>query len=372
MFCPYPGRVRRSLADFMSKSKSGLKFWGTLLLSAAVVFGTAEIALRCRGYNLECYDQLDYKMSAVADFMKPAAKVCGWGYFANDGNKQVKDEIHTGPDGLRVSRPDLDKQGKYKVAFFGCSWTFAMGVPDRDTMAYILNEHVKDIVFDNYGVNGFGTYQCYLAMENVLPRKHYDIAVYCYCDPQHSRTVDYRLLGDLRKNEIYCAAPYVSFSPRSGWHFFTADRQIWPGQRQSVLIDFLHRAYLGHKLALLDMEKNARTDEQHNEWDRFRFRAMYMLADRMQKLCAGTGTRFLVMDISGGRKIDFVPPGTRELPKNRSWEFLHVDHPRSMEVQYHVSPNDSHRNGIVQEYWAERFFEWLKANGYVGKEAEWN
>lgn len=347
--------------------KSRLKFFAVLAAVLVIAFAAAELFLRLCGLNLDCYARRENQTASVPDFMKPVNRLCGWGYRPGANiPPEYREIMHTGPDGLRISRPDFDKQGKYKAAFFGCSYTFAQGVPDAETMPYVLNTRCKDIVFDNYGVCAFGTYQCYIAMQHVLKNKHYDIAVYCFCTPQEDRTVDLRLLGDLHPSEMYCLAPYVSKDRPSGtWHFFDAESLQWPGQKKSVLIDFLHRVYLGRRL--LQQRKAVKNGNSGDKvkLNHYRFEAMYMLADRMQELCGSTGTKFLVMSIDGGPKTDFLPMDAKELPAGRSWEFLHADHPDSRNPKYHVSPEDTHPNGIVQKYWADRFFEWLQLKGFV-------
>lgn len=264
-----------------------------IILGSIVAFSAGELFLRHRGLNLSCYKKADREFAQAADFMKPASRACGWGYQANTKRfgKVTAGSVtmNTGPDGLRVSRPDFNKQGRYKIAFFGCSYLFGIGVSDPETMPYILNRKCPDTVFDNYGVCFYGTYQSYMVMEHVLANKHYDAAVYCFCRPHVSRNVDFRLVGDLSRGKMYCQAPIVCRSSSGrNWFLFDAQNLEWPFQRRSVLIDFLH-----------------------------------------------------------------------------------ADHPESMNPAYQVSSTDNHPIGAVHEYWARKFFPWLKDKGFVNSASKW-
>ncbi len=85
----------------------------------------------------------------------------------------------------RASRRLRDLQRTKQVALLGCSFTFGLGVTDSETYPWLLNEMSADISFDNYGVRGYGAYQCLLTMKRILEREpqRYQVIVYsCISD----------------------------------------------------------------------------------------------------------------------------------------------------------------------------------------------
>ena len=88
------------------------------------------------------------------------------------------------PDTSRVSRPDWNRQTKYRVLVTGCSYTYGTGLREEETFVWKLNQRFKDVTFDNFGVYGYGTYLCYLRQKQQLERHHhkYDLVLYVHFD----------------------------------------------------------------------------------------------------------------------------------------------------------------------------------------------
>lgn len=134
---------------------------GQVFILSLVLFLCSELYLAHKGVTLEWQqNRQKFFQDQIPGNLLNAVKRCGWGYEKNSSFHSAEDHkaiINIGQDGLRVSRPELDKKGKHHTAFFGCSYTFGEGINDDETMVYKLNDKYPNEVFDNYGVSGYGT-----------------------------------------------------------------------------------------------------------------------------------------------------------------------------------------------------------------------
>ncbi len=92
----------------------------------------------------------------------------------------------------RASRCLRDLQRAKQVALLGCSFTFGLGVSDSETYPWLLNEMGADVSFDNYGVRGYGAYQCLLTMKRILVQ-----------EPQRYQVFVYSCIGDHMLRDYY-------------------------------------------------------------------------------------------------------------------------------------------------------------------------
>ncbi|MGM9999386.1 MAG: hypothetical protein ACI38Q_08400 [Candidatus Bruticola sp.] len=326
------------------------------LVFILVLFIVSELCLAHKGVRLVWYrERINSIIERTPAELTETALRCGWGYDKNFTNCSSEDQTvfhHRGEDGLRVSRPVLDKKGRHHTAFFGCSFLFGEGVPDKDTMVYRLNEHYPNDVFDNYGVSGFGGVQSLIAMQAALKQNKYDFMVYCITRPQFSRNMEKRVVGSLHINECYCLAPRIEFYPDGNYKITDNFDFVWPGQEMFLTVEWLRRVYLG---AFYDLEIRNRVDERLTKE---RYRVMKKIIVLMQEACQEKKVRFLVASISDADRGAFA-----ESPLTNSVEYINIDHPSSENVKYKVSNiPTNHPNGEVHAYWAKKFSQWYDKN----------
>ncbi|MGM9999384.1 MAG: hypothetical protein ACI38Q_08390 [Candidatus Bruticola sp.] len=327
-----------------------------VLVSVLVLFIISELYLAHKGVRVLWYkERQDSVTKRTPVELTEAARHCGWGYDKSFSSHSGEDQSvlqSTGADGLRVSRPVLDKKGKHHTAFFGCSFLFGEGVPDDNTMVYRLNEHYPNEVFDNYGVSGFGTVQNLIAMRAALKQNKYDLMVYCITSPQFSRNMEKRVVGSLHINECYCLAPRIEFYADGKYKITDNLDFIWPGQEMFLTVEWLRRVYLG---AFYDLEMR---NQVNGKRTRERYKVAKKIIGLMQEACREKNVRFLVASISDSERGAFS-----ESPLDESVEYISIDHPRSMELKYKVKNlPTNHPNGEVHAYWAKKFSEWYDAN----------
>lgn len=332
---------------------------GQVFILSLVLFLCSELYLAHKGVTLEWQqNRQKFFQDQIPGNLLNAVKRCGWGYEKNSHTHSVEDYnalINTGKDGLRVSRPELDKKGKHHTAFFGCSYTFGEGINDEETMVYKLNDKYPNEVFDNYGVSGYGTVQSLIVMQDVLEQNKYDLIVYCATRPQFARNIEKRVVGDLHINRTYCIAPRVKFYSNGSYKISDNSALLWPGQNHFLTIDWLHRVYFGmtYDLAILSDEKTISTEH----WQK-RLEAMSKLIKLMQEACFKKKVRFLVVSTS-----DMKDGALKDVQLDKAIEYINIDHPQSMEANYRVKNiGTNHPNGKVHAYWAEQFSQWYDKN----------
>ena len=83
-----------------------------------------------------------------------------------------------GGDGWRVVA-GAPAKAKWKIAFYGCSFTFGCSLRDEETFASILQSMLPDVQVLNRGVGGYGTTQSYLQFRSDVREGKIDGAVFC-------------------------------------------------------------------------------------------------------------------------------------------------------------------------------------------------
>ncbi|MGM9992042.1 MAG: SGNH/GDSL hydrolase family protein [Candidatus Bruticola sp.] len=327
-----------------------------IVVFISVLFIVSELYLAHKGVSICWYrERQRYMIERTPPALTEVARRCGWGYDKNWCSQSGEDpEVlqNTGADGLRVSRPILNKKGRHHTALFGCSFLFGEGVTDEDNVVYRLNERYPNDVFDNYGISGYGAVQSLIAMKAALNQNKYDLIVYCVTRPQFSRNLEKRVVGNLHINQCYCLAPRIEFYPKGTYKIFDNFDLFWPGQDKFLTIEWLHRVYLG---SFYDLEiKNKVNFERTRE----RYKVMKKIIALMQQACREKKVRFLVASISDGAEGVF-----RDSPLDTSIEYISIDHPQSLEIKYKVkNVETNHPNKEVHAYWAKKFSQWYDEN----------
>lgn len=332
---------------------------GQVFILSLVLFLCSELYLAHKGITLEWLQNREkFLDSWVPVDLLSAVKRCGWGYEKNSHTHSGEDYnalINTGKDGLRVSRPELDKKGKHHTAFFGCSYTFGEGINDEETMVYKLNDKYPNEVFDNYGVSGYGTVQSLIVMQDVLEQNKYDLIVYCATRPQFARNVEKRVVGNLYVNMPYCIAPRVTFSPDGSYKIYDNSTLLWPGQNHFLTIDWLHRVYFGMTYDLEVLPDERVISAQHVNK---RLEAMSKLIGLMYEACHRKQVRFLVVSTD-----DMKDGALKKVKLDEGIEYINIDHPNSRDLKYRVGGiSNYHPNGKVHAHWAEKFSQWYDKN----------
>ena len=113
-------------------------------------------------------------------------------------------EIAQGPDGWRRPEPAPPSNPSRRVLFLGDSFTWGWGVSQGELFTDRLQQRLPDTAVYNRGVNGFGTSQEYLLLQQELARHKYDAVALMFfqndvgdnVNPKRGRRPLFALEGD--------------------------------------------------------------------------------------------------------------------------------------------------------------------------------
>ena len=200
-----------------------------------VLCAAGEIFLRCTGY----------KPSEFASDV-----VLGW--TGTHGNHHSEEDPsvteHVWNNGQRRSRENQYERRPKRVALFGDSYTYGAGVRDESTFCWKLHDLCPEATFDNYAVGGYGPYQCYLSIRDILGREKYDLVIYCVWNCTLFRNIHQS--GDNRLD--YYMSPWVEL--KNG-QLVEHPPEIMPTwARHIYLLSFIKRVQMGILSATDDIQ----------------------------------------------------------------------------------------------------------------------
>lgn len=150
----------------------------------------------------------------------------------------------------RRSMPDAqDSIRKGTLSFFGCSYTYGMGVNDHETFPSLVAEQFPALKIENHAVPGFGTVQGLLQLKAMIEDgKAPDVVVFCYAgfhDQRNSMSPYYRRdlrLGYLSSSELIqeemgsSRFPYATMqeSNTNVKHLYWNDVGVWERLRMHL------------------------------------------------------------------------------------------------------------------------------------------
>ncbi len=149
--------------------KSRNYFIPTVILLMLVV---SEIVLRMLGYTP--YKPIDNKIQSNPHMC--LISDCIMGIRLNPGsfdvtiNDKLKHHVTHTDVGTRITgeHDRLKDTSLVRIDFYGCSFTYGMGVNNPETYPYLLQETFRQLDLRNYGVPGYGQVQMLLQLENSI------------------------------------------------------------------------------------------------------------------------------------------------------------------------------------------------------------
>ncbi len=141
--------------------------------SIILIFILIEISLRIMGFRPFSVYEVDLKEPTTNKY---DAKI-GWKpkegvYNFLPKSKNGKNTTFTIlKDGSRFSgNPTNDIEGD--IVVIGGSFAQGAGVNDEETFSFLLQKKIPNYKINNYGVGGYGTYQSYLLLEDIIDKKN--------------------------------------------------------------------------------------------------------------------------------------------------------------------------------------------------------
>ncbi|MBQ7501778.1 hypothetical protein IJT93_03545 [bacterium] len=334
--------------------KKFLKAAGLIIL----LFAAAELyVVSFLGYgikNLE-KDVQGRLLLTVCPELQETSRACGWGLYPAERrvrNETASQETETvWRNGQRRSRSNIVKNADKKVCLIGCSYLFGSGLSDEQTMAWKLNEHYPDICFDNYGVPGWGTLQCYILEKRLLQLHKYDLICYCAINDHKERNTKYKFLGSLKPGKRYVMYPRIDIDSEN---IILSGTEFWPLEYKFSLINFLHRAYIGFMSGLMQKKAELTVKDGHL-YDSLmpkREKIFWDLVSMMSDEAAKAGTNFCLCLLEGEwSQWLYCPP-----PKTADYDIWKLSWPEILQSEYRINHDiNEHPNQTANDIWYEKF-----------------
>ncbi|MEW6076371.1 MAG: hypothetical protein AB1724_01020 [Thermodesulfobacteriota bacterium] len=218
--------------------------------------------------------------------------VLGWRNQATAGelpslssHRQTVMVSHTA-DGRRITSPDkgnMDDRGQ--VVVIGDSLTYGYGLSDEETWPWLLQQRTPCTRVLNYGTPGYGTYQCLLTLERILPELSSPrIVLYGFLEHHLVRNVappSWRAVLNMNRGQE-ARLPYVSIDQEDRLiRHPAASVRPWPFSRSLALVRF------SQVMVLSTLQGREYFKAMDMAWQR--------LMTEMRDLCAARGARLVVV-----------------------------------------------------------------------------
>lgn len=265
------------------------------------------------------------------------------------------------PNGRRASYEPNRVSGNFRIALLGCSFTYGTGVSDRDTFAWQLNDLYPQMTFENYGVEGYGTAQCWATMKRIFESQNasdsskFDVYVYSGIFDHYFRNISYHTF-ELSDGRMYIYPP----ARRDNCYLSKLYESYWWGEECSVAIYWLHRRWLS---GLMDYNGFYR-EKVPFEWQKDTFAIVPEIIGEMDKLAKDNGAKFVCMALDA----PFYERVSKALDDS-GIELINAilmaqDKPECFNSQ---NGRFMHPNGQGHAFFAEKLSNWLEANSISTK-----
>ena len=283
---------------------------------------------------------------------------CGWVNRVGPNRSETVALENVWPNGQRVSRPQMQKKATKRVLMLGCSFTYGMGLRDKETLAWLLNERFPEIQFDNYGVRRWGSYQCLMLAEYLLQerKEKYDQVLYFFIDDHVRRQFLWNIHGLLKLNNYFVVCPSVE-KKGLDWQFRPSSSFNWPGQDNLAFVYFARTLYLAQNVRRNLVSHEQLTPQDERIEDEQGWQVVKECAARMNEVCRNSGAKFAVVTLTDNT---FVP--TEKLKANKGWpcKVYDVSFPELNDPLYRNHGQLTlHPNFRAQQRWLEQLVPYL-------------
>ena len=136
-----------------------------------LVLPCSELALRILGY--QAYRQQVFHIEARPENCIIADPELGFALHPGDYevtiNEGLRYFVQHGQDSLRFTGNTINAEDRQdSIYFFGCSYTYGMGVSDSLTFPFLIQQKQPNSYIRNFGVPGYGTIQSYLQLKQLI------------------------------------------------------------------------------------------------------------------------------------------------------------------------------------------------------------
>ncbi len=321
-----------------------------------VLLPCLEIALLILGYRP--YRQVDFKIESTPDNCLIPHPSLGFalhpGTFQVTINEGLTYRATHGADSLRITSYEEQPLATLPaIWFFGCSYTYGMGLDDSLAFPFLVNKNLPSFSTKNFGVPGYGTVQSYLQLKQQLavhPPPAWVIVNYAdFHEERNALTPAYRrdlFMGYQRSNAAVstrmktAAIPYVATT--------VAGEQIRFCPWDSIYHNWQYREIFASVNFLQDLS-DQRQSRKINK-----MKANLFIFQQLKALCELHQIRLLVTGITPS----FATKQMLQKLSTQGIETLDISVDLNKE-EYRNAPYDDHPNAKANAVFAKRITRFI-------------
>jgi len=312
--------------------------WLLVFVSIIVAIILLEVILRLFGFKPWYFYQSDLNEPTINKYdskvgWKPQEGV----YIFPPKSDNVNDTTFTVlKDGSRFSGESIDTY-KGDVLFIGGSITQGVAVDDEETFSFYLQNNLKDYRVKNYGVGGYGTYQSYLLLKDLLKNENnIKYIIYFFIENHEMRNVgDATWLNVLTKysKRKHVHLPYVQLDKNGNLVEYLPVKYIeLPFRKYSALITRVEKKIMRIKLY------SKYKDEK---------KIVQKIILKMKKISEKNGSKFLFINLHSNNEKSAL---YAEFSKKNNVTFVDCKHPL---IEGFRVENDGHPNAKSHKLYSD-------------------
>lgn len=321
-----------------------------------LILPCAELALRLLGY--QPYRQQAFHIEATPEKCIIAHPWMGFALRPGNYEVTINEGLHYsvrhGMDSLRFTGQAFSEENHSdSIYFFGCSYTYGMGVSDSLTFPFLIQQNEQSRSVRNFGVPGYGTVQTYLQLKKLIEINEIPaIVIINYADfhddrnaltPAYRRDLFMGFQGSHQSVELAMQQANVPFfSKKAGVYQLAFCKwqhiyESWRYRKTFAFVNFLQD--------FSDQRKTNAIDK--TEVSRYTFL-------QIKKICDNRHIRMLVTGITSSPKTRKMLDDLNEL----GIETLDIFVDLSLK-KYNNAPYDDHPNEQAHAIFAKKIEQWL-------------
>lgn len=333
-----------------------LRTFTYLIYLAFIIPVGLELCLRILGY--QPFQQVEYHIKSTPSHCLIAHPTLGFalrpGTFEVTINQGLHYTVKHGKDSLRISgQINTAEQTQDSIYFFGCSYTYGMGLDDSLSVPYLVNQQLPNTYVRNFGVPGYGTVQTLLQLKKLITTGEIpDVAIINYADfhdERNSLTALYRrdlYMGYQRSDTLIRKSmekSQIPFLAKKGTDFaidFCPWEDLyrqWGGRETFALVNLLQDLSDRNQQRNIDKEENTR-----------------YLFSQINELCDQVGIRLIVTGLTPSEKTKKLLADLAKL----NIETLDISVDLSAD-RFRNAPYDDHPNELTHALFAKKIMAYL-------------
>lgn len=264
--------------------------------------------------------------------------------FKENSKKYIKTILN---DGSRKTNENEIKHKKSMI-FIGGSFTQGQGVNDEDTFAYNIQNSLDEFKVYNFGVGGYGTYQSFLLLEDILKKKNNHKLIFYFFIEHHliRNHGEAKWLGHLseyaKRNHLFL--PYARLSNDKLVRFEPIKYLNLPLSDRIVVINKLQKNFMEFKLRTADNEEKL---------------IFYKILEQMNEISKKNNSEFIFVNLDSNKNL-------RKKIKNKLKNFKIAFFDCQLDLgSANFTLKDGHPNSSAHNFYSDCIYFNLKKNGYI-------